>query len=80
MMARSKMSEPCMRPGRLALTALLASAVLAMTACEPVDLIGVTAEPSTATTTEPTASTRPALQPEARDEPAADGQVHGEAD
>jgi peptidoglycan hydrolase-like protein with peptidoglycan-binding domain len=44
----------------MALMALLASAVLAMTACEPVDLIGVTAEPPTATTTEPTASTRPA--------------------
>ena len=44
----------------MALMALLASAVLAMTACEPVDLIGVTAEPSTATTTEPTASTSPA--------------------
>ena len=44
----------------MALMALLASVVLAMTACEPVDLIGVTAEPSTATTTEPTASTSPA--------------------
>jgi peptidoglycan hydrolase-like protein with peptidoglycan-binding domain len=41
----------------IALMALLASAVLAMTACEPVDLMGVTAEPSTATTAEPNAST-----------------------
>jgi peptidoglycan hydrolase-like protein with peptidoglycan-binding domain len=43
----------------IALTALLASAVLAMTACQPVDLIGVSAKPPVVTTTESSPSASP---------------------
>ena len=45
---------------RIALPALLASAVLTMTACEPVDLIGVSAKPSTVSTAESSPSASPA--------------------